>query len=532
MITCKDIFKLHGYRIQEAEFLGAFREVAIDNRDESWYNRTPLHLACEFSNTEAVRILLERGAEVNAKDNKGLTPLCVLAMLHRNPDFDESAIRTITELLLKHGARVNRSGKDTTALLEAVRNNHYGMVSAIIDSGSRLDFTDMNGENALHIACYKAGCAATDISRLEQSIASFDNDNWYSDKEKEKERLRHELEELREEEARCNETAKRLLQSGQLDPEDKSNSGKTVFDVAMEYGARWVGALLSGQDPETDELAALIGGLDIFQALFWKDMKAVDALLRSGVELQTVCEDSKMHHFYGNSPLACALLWNNTEAAEMMLRAGADPNYKSPDEQTAFAVWVGKSRETSGEKNVCLPVLKLMTQCGWQPEQAVDKEGNSALSLACRRANWELGCAAIHYLVGIGADVNARNPQGQTPIMNLYGGRFWDGRIPLFQGLPRSYPYEGRTCGEEDAETLEFLLEAGADVSATDKWGNTVLHYIAGSTGNTAAKKAVEVLFDFGRPDIEAVNNEGKTAMDIAAEKNDEILVKYLLKYA
>jgi hypothetical protein len=27
------------------------------------------------------------------------------------------------------------------------------------------------------------------------------------------------------------------------------------------------------------------------------------------------------------------------------------------------------------------------------------------------------------------------------------------------------------------------------------------------------------------------MNNEGKTALDIAAEKNDETLVKFLLKY-
>ncbi|MCC8170905.1 MAG: ankyrin repeat domain-containing protein [Parabacteroides sp.] len=529
MTTCKEIFELHGYRVRKAELLNAFREVATDDRDESWYNRTPLHLACEFADAEAVRILLERGAEVNAKDNKGLTPLCVLALLYRNPGFDENAICTIAELLLEYGARVDRSGRDTNALLEAVRNSHHAMVAAIINSGARLDSTDMNGENALHIACYVAGRVATGITRLEQTIAGFDEDRWHSDKEKE--RLRHELEELREEEARCNETAKRLLQSGQLDPEDKSNSGKTVFEVAMEYGARWVGALLSGRDPETDELAALMGGLDIFQALSCKDMKALDALLRSGVALQTVCEESKMHDFYGNSPLACALLWNNTEAAEMMLRAGADPNYKSPDEQTAFAVWIGKNRETSGEKNGCLPMLQLMIQCGWQPEQAVDKEGNTALSLACRRAGTELGCAAIRYLVGIGADVNARNQQGQTPIMNLYGGCFWDGRIPLYPGLPRGYPYEGRTCSEEDAEILEFLLEAGAGVDTTDQWGNTVLHYIAGSTGNTAAKKAVGILFDFGCPDIGAVNNEGKTAIDIAAGKNDEALVNYLLKY-
>lgn len=59
----------------------------------------------------------------------------------------------------------------------------------------------------------------------------------------------------------------------------------------MESGARKIGALLSGQDPETDGLAALAGGLDIFQALWHNDMTALDALLRSGVDTQSICED-------------------------------------------------------------------------------------------------------------------------------------------------------------------------------------------------------------------------------------------------
>ena len=44
-------------------------------------------------------------------------------------------------------------------------------------------------------------------------------------------------------------------------------------------------------------------------------------------------------------------------------------------------------------------------------------------------------------------------------------------------------------------------------------------------------KEAVGLVMDFGKPDVNAVNNEGKTALDIATEKNDESLVKFLLKY-
>ena len=153
------------------------------------------------------------------------------------------------------------------------------------------------------------------------------------------------------------------------------------------------------------------------------------------------------------------------------------------------------------------------------------------MSVACRGAGYDTGVWAVRYLAEIGADVNAANMQGQTPAMNLYGGRFWNGNIPRFAALPRSYPYGGRTCTEQDAGTLETLLEAGANINARDKWGNTLLHYIAASS-TSGSKEAASLVMDFGTPDVNAVNNEGLTALDIATEKNDESLVKFLLKYS
>ena len=494
MMTNKEIYNLHtSHDSEPSELYEAYQDVPLDSLDESRKNNTPLHTACHFADMTAVGILLDRGADPNVKNDDGDTPLCVMARRGPRPDDAD-----IAGLLLSKGARVPRSGKDTTALIEAVRNRNFQMADALLTTGNRIDSTDRSGRNV-------------------------------SDKSKQE--AYAELENLRESDRQCCHTAKLILESGQIDPEEKDSIGKTAFDIAVESGARKIGALLSGQDPETDGLAALAGGLDIFQALWHNDMTALDALLRSGVDTQSICEDKNMTDFKGKSPLGCALAWENFTAAEMLLRGGADPNFGDAEERTAFAVWMSNRGHEHEDKEECLHFLQCLTECGWDPESPADKEGNTALSVACRGAGYDTGIWAVRYLVENGADVNAANMQGQTPAMNLYGGRYWDGNIPRFAAMPRSYPYDGRSCTEQDAETLEILLEAGADINARDKWGNTLLHYIAASSMR-GSKEAAALVMDFGTPDVNAVNNEGLTALDIAAKKNDESLVKFLLKYS
>ena len=488
MTSYNELAGLYGHRDTPPEKI---HETCLDVNlsDKNYRGSTPLHLACTHTDETAVRILLERGADVQAKDNEGNTPLWQLADLP--PDsYDEESIGRIAEMLIKKGAEVSRSGGSSTALIRAIQNRHFAMVKAILDSGARLNSTDSNGENALHTLC---------------KVAAKDEKNAY-------------------------ETAKRLLESGQFDPEEKCKTGKTALDFAMEYGAGRVGALLAGNDAD-DELQALAGGMDIFDALHYNNMVAVDALLRMGTDLQTVCEHQRdiTHTWAGRSPLACALISMKTEAAEMLLTAGADPNFVFPDEYTAFSSWI-KATNFSIDETKVTSLLKQMLQCGWQMEAPADREGNTALSFACRYAEHELGYASVRFLLGNGADVNATNNQGQTPAMNLYGAKFWDGYIPRFPQLPRSYPYGNRIYQDDIAGIFKLLLERGASPDTTDKWGNTLLHYIASSAFGIQAKAATELLSDYVAPDTDAVNNEGKTATDIAAEYRNEVVLKYLLK--
>lgn len=527
MITCDRILELYRYREPESKILEAFREIAIDDRNKTYGNRTPLHLACEFADEGAVRILLERGADFNARNNEGCTPLCSLGLC-RYELADEEKIGEAARLLLAAGASVSRSGERTTALIEAVRNRHFRMAEVIVDSGSKIGSTDMNGENVLHLTGSTAGDISSDICRTEEYIAYVTESKF---PQKQLDEIKVKLAVLRKQEKSIFELAKKLLESELIDPEDKSDTGKTALDLAIEGGyATKVGSLLSGNDPENNELYAQAGGMDIFQALFYKNRTALDALLRLGVELQTICEHEDMSHFFsGISPLSCALISSNFEAAEMILNAGADPDYHMPDERTAFAVWVGNNRP-SGNEGQYIRILKLMTQCGWNHELSVDKAGNTALSFACSYVSGGLGKTAIQYLLKNGAEINTVNLCGQTPLMILYGGRYWDGYIPSLSSLSRSYPYGGKHCSNDETELLEILLKAGADSSGKDNWGNTLLHYIAAGCNEKESRKATEILLDFTLPDVDAVNNEGLTAMDIATAKNNEALVKFLLK--
>ena len=488
MISCNELDDLYSHQDTPPERIHEAC-LNVDLNDRNYRGRTPLHLACTHTDETAVRILLGRGADVQAKDREGNTPLWRLADLPSD-SYNEESIGRIAEALIGNGAKVPRSGRCSTALIRAIQNRHFCMVKAILDSGAGLDSTDNNGENALHALC---------------KVAAKDEKNAY-------------------------ETAKRFLGSGQFDPEEKSKDGKTALDFAMEYGAGRVGTLLAGNDAD-DELQALAGGMDIFYALHYNNMDAVDALLRMGTDLQTVCEHEKdiSYTWAGKSPLACALISMKTEAAEMLLMAGADPNFVFSDEYTAFSSWVKATNFTIDETKAT-SLLKQMLRCGWQTEASADREGNTALSFACRYAGHELGYASVRFLLENGADVNASNNQGQTPAMNLYGAKFWDGYIPKLPQQPRSYPYGNRINQDCIADLFELLLEKGAHLSATDKWGNTLLHYIASSAFGIQAKAATELISDYGTPDAGAANNEGKTAVDIASECRNETVLKYLLR--
>jgi ankyrin repeat protein len=85
-------------------------EVLTPRADSYHGGVTALHLAAQNGHLGTVKLLIDRNANVDARDQCGDTPLCYAAMCHGgHPD--------VVEVLLNHGAEVNaRDNKGRTIL--------------------------------------------------------------------------------------------------------------------------------------------------------------------------------------------------------------------------------------------------------------------------------------------------------------------------------------------------------------------------------------------------------------------------------
>ena len=126
------------------------RGVAIDaTTDEKW---TALHYAAKWGRTEVVKVLLDRGATINAPNAKGRTALleaCAFVLW--------SAGRIgVVKVLLERGTStsiidvVDISGD--TALHCAARCCNAEMVQLLLDNGANNSWKNGNRQTALDIA--------------------------------------------------------------------------------------------------------------------------------------------------------------------------------------------------------------------------------------------------------------------------------------------------------------------------------------------------------------------------------------------
>jgi ankyrin repeat protein len=146
--SAEEFFK--AIRAGDADTLRSANSVNVKDRLDA----TPLHYAAIYGSVESVRILVERGANVNARNKSAATPLIYAAY-----NFDK------TRLLVEKGADVNaRSAADMTPLLVAVSTHgNTATVKYLIDKGADVKAKGPLGSDALQLAAYKGD---TEMIRL------------------------------------------------------------------------------------------------------------------------------------------------------------------------------------------------------------------------------------------------------------------------------------------------------------------------------------------------------------------------------
>ena len=114
----------------------------IETKDKE--NNTALILASKFGYIEVVKILIENGADINAKDNGGTTALM-------NASTEDDYINyEICKLLIENGANVNdKDLQGANALIYASTFGNYETVKLLIENGVEINTQNKDGYTAL-----------------------------------------------------------------------------------------------------------------------------------------------------------------------------------------------------------------------------------------------------------------------------------------------------------------------------------------------------------------------------------------------
>ena len=221
---------------------------------------TPLHIVTHSGHKEMIKLLISNGAHVNAKDEGGWTPLHFAA---------SGGHKEIAELMLANGADVNaKDFSDYTPLHRAAGGGHNEMIKLLISNGA-----DVNAKGRFGTPIHNA------VSSGYKEIVQL------------------------------------LVDEG-ADVNAKEWRGKTPLDMATPLGRQ---DLLKYQ--EIAELLRKYGGKygTLHSAATGGDIEEVKELLAAGSDVNVV--DGA-----GYSPLHYAIKSNRPEVVELLIVNGADVN--------------------------------------------------------------------------------------------------------------------------------------------------------------------------------------------------------------
>jgi uncharacterized protein len=428
------------------------------------------------------RLLLQKGADVNALNADGLTALMGAVNNKR---------KHLVRILLESGADVNaRSDAGETALMFAVETGNDVLVRMLIDAGADVNALDNAGFTALMFdECHDetkrilldAGAIRYDEPR--PALDYFGADHPWTKRLKRRFHL--------------------MVLHGNVDEVRLTlASNPHLVDKTIQRGLKI----------ETPLISASIAG----------DVAMVNELISHGADV-----NKDLDWIVGDSPLIYACAGGHTATVAALLLAGADVNDKTKKDGTTALMYAILQRSES--------VVRLLLR-GGADVNARDVVGSTALHIAAEKAGHD---SMVRLLIASGADVNARDNSGETALFtaasclresNLRAliaanGKVNDingtGETPLMQVAGTGYTHPEAHPGTH-REVLRLLLASGADVNAQDENGmNALMHFVSSEYYDFDP----ETMFVFdmllthnaGSLDVNARDHSGCTALMMAA---------------
>ncbi len=150
-------------------------------------NATALHIAAGYGRVDIIRLLLQKGADIHAKDRYGVTPLhyavlkkqhqALVELLRRGANVNDASFGGLTPLhlaariddtvainiLLSRGARLDAKSVIGTPLHEAARWRRTSAAQLLLQKGASVSALDPQGGTPLHAAACNDALAVAQL---------------------------------------------------------------------------------------------------------------------------------------------------------------------------------------------------------------------------------------------------------------------------------------------------------------------------------------------------------------------------------
>jgi ankyrin repeat protein len=441
---------------------------------------TPLFFA---RSPEMAKLLIAKGANVNAENNKGLTPLHM------------AQSKAKAQILLAAGAKINieeenaRNGKGTTLLHNAAKIGFKELVQQLINNGANVVIRDSKKRTPLHYAATK-------------------------------------------------EVAALLM----LDINTRDESGNTPLHLAVQDNHPEIVSFLIANGAElnvenTSEYNPFVntpfGNTPLHLAVQNNRPEIVSFLITNGAKVN-------VKNVSGNTPLHLAVQNNRPEIVSFLIANGAQVNVKNNDGWIPLDIAFFKNRQNINQLPP-LPPLEHGAKINIQHNHrkipldiAVDLKLQDTVALLISKhpdvnSEDEYGRTLLHIavsfklkdvakqLIAKGAFVHAKNNLLQTPLHLAVDGGSQDiaelliakgARVDARNDVGQTPLYRAIAIGHNDIAAL--LINNGADVNNRDMCNTTPLHKAAHyGTGE------ILVLLIVKGAKIDATNCYGDTPLKI-----------------